>query len=103
MAVGVIGETDVVHLIGASALHAALHGLLAAQLFLLAHEIVARLLGIHTVIHLTSWESAGKPVQPTYWLSPAELTTMGSSGVPVLIINQLNSSFEDPYDSVGKL
>ena len=30
-------------------------------------------------------ESTGKPVQPTYCSLPAELTTMGSSGVPVLV------------------
>jgi hypothetical protein len=36
-----------------------------------------------SVIQRTPCESTGKPVQPTYCSLPAELTTMGSSGVPV--------------------
>lgn len=44
---------------------------------------------IHTVSHLVSWESAGTPVQPTYCSSPADLTIIGSSRVPVTITPQI--------------
>lgn len=86
--VRVVKGTDVVELDDVTALAAALERTLARDLLLpISIWLCASLLEqvyIHTVSQLTWWESAGKPVQPAYCSSPAPLTMMGLSSVPII-------------------
>lgn len=83
MAVAIACRANVVHLVDGSALHAAGLGLFASKLQDISHHM-HQFTKLLTVIQRTLCESAGKPVQPTYCSSPAELTVMGSSIVPVM-------------------
>lgn len=83
VSMGVFGRADVVHLVRRATLHATGNGFLAGQLSMHVsfHSLAGQ--GHLTVIQRTLCESAGQPVQPTYCSSPAELTTIGSSRVPL--------------------
>lgn len=89
MAVVVVLGTDILHLVDAAALRAALNRALAVHLdgeysvSQLCHYQVREPKGSPTLSQMTLWESAGQPVQPAYCSTPAERTMMGSWRVPV--------------------
>jgi len=82
--VRVVRRANVVHLVGGTALHAAGLGLVAGELGNVSKDCDSEGRGGRTVIQRTLCESAGKPVQPQYCSLPAELTMIGSSGVPII-------------------
>lgn len=94
--VRVVKGADVVELDDVTALVAALERALARDLLLpISIRPCAYLpeqLSVLTVSQLTWWESAGKPVQPAYCSSPAPLTMMGLSRVPIVRTSIYTSS-----------
>lgn len=83
--VSIVLGADVVHLVDAAALGASLNGTLTGKLLSsFVSLLVPSVRGqeSRTPSQLTTWESAGKPVQPANCSSPADRTLMGSSIVP---------------------
>ena len=69
-----------------AAFGAALDGAVAGHL---CGGVVSEMVGVgdwgkQTVSQMVTWESAGYPVQPANCSSPADLTTIGLSSVPIL-------------------
>ena len=86
--VWVIGRSDVFHLVDTAAFVAALKGAFARYLIESQGKQIVWILAScgeigRTTSQRTWCESAGQPVQPHCNSSPADLTIMGSSNVPV--------------------